>query len=49
MEEFNKSTAYHNHFIYHNLEYDVAVRCKHNGIDIEGKCIDISLGGIGIV
>lgn len=49
MEEFNKSIAYHNHFIYHNLEDDILVRCKQDGYEIEGRCIDISLGGIGIV
>lgn len=49
MEVFNKSTAYHNHFIYHNLKDSVFVKCRLDGSSVQCRCSDISLGGIGIV
>ncbi len=50
--EKTSNKDYHNKFIYYTVPEDVIVTCKLIGKDngmINGKCIDISLGGVGVV
>ena len=49
MNHMKKSVLYHNFFIYHNLTDPVSVTVRYDDEDLTAQCIDISLGGIGIV